>query len=321
MRAAVVREFGQPPAYGEFDDPTLQLGEVEVRTEAAAVSPLVLSRAAGRHYSASTVPPFVAGVDGVGRTVDGRRVYFYLPRAPFGSFAERAPAAIGQVVEVPEGMEAVTAAVAAVPGMSCWIPLSRRARVRPGEGVLVNGATGSAGSAAVQAARFLGAQRVIATGRNPAELTRLTELGATDLVRVDADPAEFRKTIRALAAEAKVGVVLDYLWGASAESILFALGGAGAPRGAELVRYVQVGSISGPTVSVLGDLLRSSGVEILGHGIGSATVADLMASLREFFPAAVKGQFRFERQTVPLAEVAQRWGQTGGAHRVVFTVP
>ena len=54
---------------------------------AAAMSPVAKSRASGAHYSSSGRFPFVAGFDGVGRLDDGRRVYFVLPRAPYGSMA------------------------------------------------------------------------------------------------------------------------------------------------------------------------------------------------------------------------------------------
>ena len=52
--------------------------------------PCVKSRASGTHYSAPGQLPFIVGVDGVGRLDDGTRVYFVLPKAPYGSVAERA---------------------------------------------------------------------------------------------------------------------------------------------------------------------------------------------------------------------------------------
>lgn len=87
MKAAIVRVFGRPPHYGDFAEPTPQPGETTVAVTATAVSQLVRSRASGAHYSADTALPFVPGVDGVGRTPDGRRVYFAFPRPPFGSMA------------------------------------------------------------------------------------------------------------------------------------------------------------------------------------------------------------------------------------------
>ncbi len=67
----------------------------------------------------------------------------------------------------------MTAAAIANPGMSSWAAFVDRAELQPGETVLVNGATGSAGRLAVQIAKLLGAKKVIATGRNAEALAAL----------------------------------------------------------------------------------------------------------------------------------------------------
>ncbi len=89
MKAAIVRAAGQTPVYGDFAEPAPSPGEDRIHVTAAAISHVVRSRASGSHYSSSGQFPFVAGIDGVGRLDDGRRVYFVLARAPFGSMAER----------------------------------------------------------------------------------------------------------------------------------------------------------------------------------------------------------------------------------------
>jgi NADPH:quinone reductase-like Zn-dependent oxidoreductase len=321
MRAAVVRVQGEPPVYGEFDDPVVGPGETLVTVRAAAVSPLVLSRAAGAHYSSRANGPFVPGIDGVGTTPEGRRVYFAFPRPPFGSLAERVPVRTTELVELPAGLEDATAAAAANPGMSCWIPLRRFARVRPDEAVLVNGATGAAGHAAVQVAKYLGAGRVIATGRSEAELATLRALGADTLLPIGASLEAFRTSVRTLAREARLGTVLDYLWGPTAEAILAALGGPEAPRGSDRVRFIHVGGLAGPTVTLDGSILRSSGVELLGSGLGSSTFEELRTGIGEFLRAFDEGHFQLETEVHPLSEAARAWGRTGGARRVVFRVP
>ncbi len=231
MKAAIVREFGNPPYYGDFADPAPQPGETVVSVTATAVSTVVRGRASGAHYSAGTALPFVPGVDGVGRTPEGRRVYFAFPRPPFGSMAERVVISADRLVPLPEGLDDATAAAAANPGMSCWIPLTLLSPIHPGESVLVNGATGVSGRMAIQVAKHLGARKVIATGRDEAKLRTLPELGA-DVVLSLRQPAEtFRDALRKEARDSDLGVVLDYLWGPSAETILAALGGPNAPRG------------------------------------------------------------------------------------------
>ncbi len=318
MRAAVVRAFGRPPEYGEFPDPEPGTDETVVRVSAAAVQAITLSRAAGAHYSSDTKPPFVAGIDGVGTTPDGRRVYFHSPRAPYGGLAERAPVAAARSAPIPAAIDDVTAAAVAVPAMSCWLPLTRVAPVGPDTGVLVNGATGGSGRIAVQLAKYLGARTVVATGRDAGRLEALRSLGADELVPLGADPAPLRATVRGLARRHRIRVVLDYLWGASAEAILAALGGPDAPSGPERVWFVHIGGVAGPTITLPGALLRSSGVTVVGSGLGSAPFPEFLGGLAPFFEAFVAGHFRQGTEVRPLAEVTAHWGRTGEDRRLVF---
>jgi NADPH:quinone reductase-like Zn-dependent oxidoreductase len=321
VKAAIVREFGHPPYYGDFADPTPQPGEAMVSVTATAVSTLVRGRAAGAHYSAGTALPFVPGVDGVGQTSAGRRVYFAFPKPPFGSMAERAVVSPDRLVPLPEGLDDATAAAAANPGMSCWVPLTLLSPIRPGESVLVNGATGIAGRMAIQVAKHLGARKVIATGRDQSKLRTLPELGA-DVVLSLQQPAEtLRDAVRKEARDSQVGVVLDYLWGPPAETILTALGGPNAPRGASRIRYVQIGELAGTTISLGGSKLRSSGVEILGSGLGSVPDTDLVAGIGQFLNAFATARFRIAIDVHPLSEVERTWNRPLGEKRLVFSVP
>ena len=119
-------------------------GDRRIFVTAAAISHVARSRASGVHYSASGQYPFVVGVDGVGRLDDGRRVYFALPRAPHGSMAERTLVPSSHCLALPEDLDDVTAAAIANPGMSSWAAYTERARLTPGETVLVNGAAEAA---------------------------------------------------------------------------------------------------------------------------------------------------------------------------------
>src|SRR6187551_1000258 len=124
MKAAVVHSFDHPPQFGEITDPIARAGEIVVATRAAALSPLVRAQAAGKHYSSGRTLPFVPGADGVGRLSDGRRVYFAYPLPPIGTMAERVAVPADQVAEVPDGVDDVTAAAIANPGMSSWAALT-----------------------------------------------------------------------------------------------------------------------------------------------------------------------------------------------------
>ena len=147
MKAAIVQAHGQIPVYADFPEPVAADGEVVVEVAAAALSPLVKGRALGAHYSSKGRPPFIAGVDGVGRLSDGRRVYFVLARSPFGAMAERTVVRAGQCLPLPDDLDDVAAAALANPGMSSWAALTERARLQAGETVWVNGANGRVGPA------------------------------------------------------------------------------------------------------------------------------------------------------------------------------
>lgn len=321
MKAAVVRDFGRPPTYSEFPDPVSRPGETVISVAAAAVSHLVVSRVEGTHYSSGTSPPFVPGVDGVGRTADGKPVYFAFPTPPWGSMAERTTVSVDCITPLPDDLDVTAAAAAANAGMSCWIPLTLKARIAPGESVLVNGATGISGQMAVQVAKHLGASKVIATGRDDTKLRALLELGADIVVSLRQSPEELRERLRSIARECRVGVVLDYLWGSSAEAILAALGGPAAPRGPSRIRYVEVGSVAGPAVSLDGALLRSSGVEILGTGLGSSTYPEIVTGIGQFLRALPTARFRIATEVHPLSEVERAWARASGEARLVFTIP
>jgi NADPH:quinone reductase-like Zn-dependent oxidoreductase len=149
----------------------------------------VRARASGAHYSASHSFPFVAGVDGVGRLDDGGRVYFLMPRAPYGAMAEKTVVPSAQCLPVPDDLDDVTAAAIANPAMSSCAALTERAHLKAGEIVLVNGATGAAGQLAVRIAKHLGAAKVIATGRNPEALRAAADLGADMTIPLVEDEA------------------------------------------------------------------------------------------------------------------------------------
>ena len=159
MKAALVVKPGQTPVYSDFPEPTPTAEENLVTVTAASLSHVTRGRASGTHYSTSGQIPFVVGVDGVGRLADGRRVYFVLPTAPYGSMAELTTVKASQCIALPDELDDVTAAAVAIAGMSSWAALQESAKFQAGETVLVNGATGASGRLAVQIAKHFGAKR------------------------------------------------------------------------------------------------------------------------------------------------------------------
>src|SRR6516164_8572859 len=137
MNAAVVHSFDSPPRYTAFAEPVAAEGEVVVQVIAAGLHPIVKALASGTHYGSTGELPFIPGVDGVGRLPNGTPVFFGLSRSPFGTFAERGMTTRRMCLPLPEGLDPVTAAGLANPGMSSWVALKVRARFVPGESVLI----------------------------------------------------------------------------------------------------------------------------------------------------------------------------------------
>ncbi len=317
MKAALVRGAGQAPVYGDLEEPVAEAGEHRIRVSAAAISHVVKSRASGRHYSASGAFPFVVGIDGVGRLDDGTRVFFLLPRAPYGSMAERTVVPAALCVPVPDGLDDVTAAAIANPGMSSWAAYKERARLKAGETVLVNGATGTAGRLAVQIAKHMGARKVIATGRNVEALGRLAALGADVTIALTQEDAALEDDLKKEFAQG-VDVVVDYLWGQSAQRILIAAARAGAD--AVPIRFVQIGAASGADITLPSAVLRSSATLLMGSGIGSISVMRLLEAVGELLQAAVPGGFKIAAKPLPLSKVEEAWPLDDSACRTVFTM-
>jgi NADPH:quinone reductase-like Zn-dependent oxidoreductase len=326
MKAAIITGLNQTPVYGDFAEPVADSGEELIAVTAAALTHLTKGRASGSHYSADRVFPAGVGVDGVGKTKDGRRVYFALPAAPFGAMAEKTRVLSSHCIPIPDGLDDVTAAAIANPGMSCWAALVERARLQPGETVLVNGATGAAGRLAVQVAKHLGATKVIATGRDEQALEHLKSVsGSADVVipfHLDhGDPSAMHQSVRAFEDALQqqfalgVDVVLDYLWGKSAETVIAAA--KAGPEG-RVVRFVQIGEVSQPTVELRGAALRSSALVLMGSGINSVPLPALFAAVVSVFHAAKPANFTIYTRPVPLSDVEKTWNADTGKDRVVF---
>ncbi|WP_350261303.1 zinc-binding alcohol dehydrogenase family protein [Pantoea sp. BJ2] len=311
MKAAIVSAAGELPVYGDFPEPQADESHVVVTVKAAAVSQLAKARAAGTHYSAAAHYPFITGIDGTGTLSNGDPVYFLAFNAPWGSMAERTLVPADSIVSLPTKLDPVLAAALANPGMSSWAALTRRAQLRAGETVLINGATGTSGGLAVRIAQHLGAGKIIATGRNRAALDQLRAQGADLTFTLD----ELPDALPTLMKEG-VDVVLDYLWGQSALDIMH----AAVAGGEKTVRFVQIGSLSGQEITLHSKLLRSSGLTLMGSGLGSVSDNELIACIDEMLTAAAESDFSIAFQMRSLSDVALAWQEDDSRCRTVFTL-
>jgi NADPH:quinone reductase-like Zn-dependent oxidoreductase len=135
MKAAIITAAGKTPAYGDFEEPVAQEGQMIVNVRASTLSQLTKSRASGSHYSSHGAFPSVAGTDGVGLTNHGQCVYFVLPAAPFGALAERSRVKTEHCIPLPDALDDIAAAAIANSGMSARAALIERARFKAGETV------------------------------------------------------------------------------------------------------------------------------------------------------------------------------------------
>ena len=310
MKAAVLREYGVPSAE-EFEEPQPGSGEAVVEVLAAGVNPVDVAISAGRYYAGKPPLPFVAGREGVG-LLDGERRYFDAPVFPFGSMAERALIDPRSSYPVPEAIEDGVAVALGISGMTAWLALSWRARLEPGEHVLVLAASGVLGQIAVQAARLLGAGRVVAAARSVAGLERCLSLGADAAVRLG--ESEDLPGALAEAAEGRVDVVLDPLFG---EPFAAALGAASFGA-----RVVQLGAGAGDRATVSSSVIRGKMLVVMGLALAAAPAEAKADAYRRLSEAATDGDIEVEVDALALDRVGEVWERlAAGSHRKLVLVP
>jgi NADPH2:quinone reductase len=186
---------------------------------------------------------------------------------------------------------------------------------RAGESVLIQGATGVSGRLAVKIARLLDAGRIVVTGRDDAALREVLELGADEAINTAVPEAE----LQAAYAANRCDVVLDFLWGRPTEILLQAL----VPTSfglSEPVRLVQVGESAGTSLTLKGEMLRTSGVEIYGAGRGftETNVAEVYQQVVDWTRS---GALTFDVERVPLSDVEAAWQRTDLRGRRLVVTP
>lgn len=320
MKAAVVHSQAAAPEYADFAEPGAADGRELVELVAAGIHPIVRSLAAGRHYGSTGVWPMIPGVDAVARTSDGELVYTGYPTPPYGTLAERISVPAGMRLQLPPGADPVPVAAGLNPGLSSWLPLTARVREVSRLGtVLVLGGTGMAGLLAVQNARVLGAERVVTAGRSEARPGLAADRGAAATARLTGDRDADAEAIAAALDGASPSLVLDYLWGAPAESAFRALGRRGLSEDRADISYVQIGAMAGAAAAVPSSLLRSRRIRITGSGAGSASTAEIMGQLPGYIQRIADGDIAVPARVVPLSRVAAGWAAAAeGGDRVVI---
>ncbi len=323
MKAAVMYQKGELPQYVDFPEPIAQNNdEVVVRVKAVAIKHLDKSRASGKHYSSDAPASSgrIVGGDGVCLLEDGTRIY---GMAVNGMLAEKATIYKDRIVKIPDALDDVTAAALPNAVIGAAMGLRFKANIQPGDVVLVNGGTSFTGRVAVQIAKHYGAKKVIVTGRNRESLNELLELGADEIVSVMQSDEQFIVQLKAIHAQTPIDVIIDYLWGHTAEMILGCIKGNGSFT--NRIRYVSVGSITGDIIQLSAANMRSADLQLTGSGLGSWSrkqVGLLLSEiLPEMFQLAAKGKLKVDTITVKMEDIAELWNlDIPGGKRLVVTI-
>jgi len=314
INAALIESFDEPPHYRSVPAPHADAGQEIVDVLAVGIHPVTRGLASGKHYASSGELPFIPGIDGVVRRADGSLAYVGGPSS--GTLAERIAVDSHSAIPLPADADPAIVAASMNPAMSSWVVLHARVPFTPGQSVLVLGATGSAGSMAVKAARHLGAGRVIAAGRSRARLDELLLDGADEVVVLSPDDDATAESLANAAAH--VDVVLDYVWGAPAELAMRAILGARTDH-TQLLDWVHIGSMAGPTITLDGAGLRSNALRISGSGFGSVDMRK--AALPELAAAVASGVLTVRPRTVPLAEIEEAWAHQDARGERTVVIP
>jgi NADPH:quinone reductase-like Zn-dependent oxidoreductase len=321
VRAAVLRIHGEAPSHGEHPDPVATEGQSIVRVTAAPVVPLDLLCASGTSYFGPPEVPYVPGVQGVGVVeqsavvAPGTKVFFATQAgmaAGDGSFAEWCAVPDADLIALDTAVPDAEVAALGLSAVAAWMVLTWRARLQPGESVLVLGGGGAVGQVAIGAARVLGAGRVVAVCRSDAARQRALVAGADEVIRLTGGDLAGRL---AEATGGAVDVVVDPVFGAvaTAASRLLAPGG----------RLVNLGGASGDEATFSSALLRSRTASILGYTNNAITPDQRRDALTAVLRHAETGAIAVAHETVLLSDITAAWhrqseGQTAG--RLVLTL-
>jgi NADPH:quinone reductase-like Zn-dependent oxidoreductase len=319
VRAAIIEQVGNSPRVIEVKEPERGPGMTVIQVAAASINPLDLAIASGRYYGGPPDIPYVPGTEGVGIVVEadsiaaGTRVRFEA-RSGNGSLAERALATEDTLIELPEGTDDDLAAAIGVAGLAAWLALEWRGKLEEGETVLVLGASGAVGQIAVQAARHLGAGRVIAAARNPDGLRRARELGADATVELRGQSvAELSDQFRE-AAGGELDLVIDPLWAEPAVAALQALRTEG--------RLVNLGQSAGGEAIISSASVRGRVRSILGHANRLTPLGVRRDTYLTLLEVARAGRLTVDFEVIPLDEIARAWAQQAASpHRKIVVRP
>lgn len=322
MRAAVLHTPGEPPRYDSHPDAPSADGMTVVSMTGAPVVPLDLLCASGTSYFGRPQVPYVPGVQGVGVVVASARHPAGAPvwistsagMAPGdGAMAELCAVPDADVVPIGSDVDQLAMAALGLSAVAAWMSLTWRARVQPGEQVLVLGAGGAVGQSAIGAAKALGAGKVVAVCRSATAQERAQRAGADEVIALTEDLDVLTERLTA-ATTGSVDVVVDPVFGVAATAACRVL----APGG----RIVNIGGASGDVAELSSAVIRSRSADLLGYTNNSLSSEQRRDAIQAIAGHAAAGRMRVEHEPMQLADVAEAWTRQASGNlegRIVLT--
>ncbi|MDT0496689.1 NADPH:quinone oxidoreductase family protein [Algiphilus sp. W345] len=306
MKAIVCKEFG-PPEKLVFEDvelPALKPNEVRIAVKAAGVNfpdTLIIEN----RYQFKGTPPFVPGAEAAGKVIEcGEKIRHLRPGdmvaalLTTGAFAEEAITSGENVLPIPQTMSPVDAAVFPMMYGTTLYALKQRGQLKSGETLLVLGAAGGVGLAAVQIGKLMGA-RVIAAASSDDKLAVCAAHGADELVNY-ADTS-LKDAVKQLTGGAGADVIYDPVGGPLAQDCLSCINWNG--------RYLVIGFAAGSIPEIAANRLLLKGASAVGVFWGAFVSREPQASFDNFqqlFEWYAEDRLKpMVSKTYPLAEAAQ----------------
>lgn len=307
MIGAVVSRLGETPRLSDFPEPRPVPGAGIVSVLAAGLNPSDRLFADG--VIGSLPLPRVVGNEGVGH-IDGRRVYFERTVPPHGALAPLALTQLDRMIDVRDDIDDVTAVTLGISSLAAWVSLEHTSRVEVGDHVLVLGASGPVGQAAVFAARLLGAGRVVAAARHRPSVERLLSLGVADAIVV-LDGVDDGGALRA-STDRGFDVVVDPLFG---EPLVAAL-----QASAERARVLELGMSASDVATIPWVALR--GRTLFGYSNLDVDPELKRSAYLRMMKHAAEGEFSIVAETAPFADIARVWHRVRAApHSKLVVLP
>jgi NADPH:quinone reductase len=251
MKAIFFERFGTRDVlqFGDMPDPEPEKSQLLIEVERSSVNYVDIRERQGTYNRPETHVggielPHISGLQAVGRVEAaasdddrawiGKKVVAYTPKG--GSYAQRVVAETNLCVEIPESTDIDLFAALPNQGLTAYLLLTASTQIRPGESVLVQGASGGVGSLAVQIAKMLGARVVLGTASTSRKLEFIRSLGADDAI--DYTCVDWTQRVLDITGGRGVDVILESVGGEVFEQNFECL----APFG----RYIIFGSTRGP---------------------------------------------------------------------------